>query len=195
MGQNQPFCITHLLLRFLLCFSSPPTSATPRALLGSIYLQHPHVHVQPLTSVCLDITGAEMSISALQHDEGNSGNTWASVSDLASVILLQYTLRPPHATPQSPSLLGLSCSVLPHHFASATLYIFDSLWERLCLPSHNLWLHISYLSQSRLFYLKVSYPLNHCCGSDEGLFFPSLSPVRLQFCCVATFMSHFYFWN
>lgn len=144
---------------------TPPTTST-RALLGSIYLQHPHVHVQPLTSVRLDNTGAEMSISALQHDEGNSGNTWVSVSDLASLILLQYTLRAFHTTPQFPlSSSGPSCLVFPHHFASATLYIFDSLWTRLCMPFHNLWFQISYFSQSRLFYLKVW-------GTDEG-FFPA----------------------
>lgn len=124
-GPKTTFQHHPLLLLGFHCFSSPPT-----ALLESIYLPHPRVHVQHLTSLLCDATGAEMSLFALQHDDGNSENTRVSLSDLSSLIALQQTFSPPHP----PS--SLSCSVLPRHLCfSHSLYL---PFERVSVCLHTI---------------------------------------------------------
>lgn len=50
---------------------------------------------------------------------------------------------------------------------------------------YNLWLQISNLSQSRLFYFKDSHPASHCCDPDKGAFPHHFSScqVAVMLCC------------
>lgn len=188
VGQNQPFCITHLLLCFLLCFSSHPPPPPEPSWDPSIFNIHTymssfsHLSVWTLQNFC----PAARWRQQCQYLSAECLHLTFFCTPSATTpphIHTKKTLPPPTPPKKNPLFLwSVMLCVAPSPCFSHFLYLWFPL--SMSLSSHNHWLQISYLSQSRLFYWKGSHPVSHCCGSDEG-FFPQFSShqVSILLCC------------